>query len=107
MAAEAVKNATSAGRSATLLAPAPNQRVTGVAEITVAVAAAMVVETMALSGVEARKLGVVDHPNFWYRVSHDLAYSYSCGGVGHLSRDCVQGSKCYNCSGFVRVYRRP
>lgn len=28
--------------------------------------------------------------------------SYSCGGVGHLSRDCVQGSKCYNCSGVVR-----
>ena len=27
--------------------------------------------------------------------------SYSCGGVGHMSRDCVQGSKCYNCSGFV------
>lgn len=27
--------------------------------------------------------------------------SYSCGGVGHLSRDCVQGSKCYNCSGVV------
>ncbi|KAI0636530.1 hypothetical protein C8Q77DRAFT_508503 [Trametes polyzona] len=27
--------------------------------------------------------------------------SYTCGGVGHLSRDCVQGSKCYNCSGFV------
>ena len=29
-------------------------------------------------------------------------YSYTCGGVGHLSRDCVQGSKCYNCSGVVR-----
>ncbi|KAF9457565.1 hypothetical protein BDZ94DRAFT_1272808 [Collybia nuda] len=27
--------------------------------------------------------------------------SYTCGGVGHLSRDCVQGSKCYNCSGVV------
>ena len=31
------------------------------------------------------------------------AISYTCGGVGHLSRDCVQGSKCYNCSGFVSV----
>lgn len=28
-------------------------------------------------------------------------FSYSCGGVGHLSRDCVQGAKCYNCSGGV------
>ncbi|KAH9980814.1 hypothetical protein BGW80DRAFT_1266341 [Lactifluus volemus] len=27
--------------------------------------------------------------------------SYTCGGVGHLSRDCVQGSKCYNCSAIV------
>ena len=26
---------------------------------------------------------------------------YTCGGVGHLPRDCVQGSKCYNCSGTV------
>lgn len=26
---------------------------------------------------------------------------YTCGGVGHLSRDCVQGSKCYNCGGVV------
>ncbi|KAF9014343.1 hypothetical protein BDQ17DRAFT_454275 [Cyathus striatus] len=24
---------------------------------------------------------------------------FTCGGVGHLSRDCVQGPKCYNCSG--------
>ena len=32
-----------------------------------------------------------------------MTYSYTCGGVGHLSRDCVQGSKCYNCSGSVRV----
>ena len=27
-----------------------------------------------------------------------LTFSYTCGGVGHLSRDCVQGAKCYNCS---------
>lgn len=32
------------------------------------------------------------------------AFSYTCGGVGHLSRDCVQGSKCYNCSGFVSLF---
>lgn len=34
-----------------------------------------------------------------------LRCSYTCGGVGHLSRDCVQGSKCYNCSGFVSSVR--
>ncbi|KAJ7022635.1 hypothetical protein C8F04DRAFT_1310600 [Mycena alexandri] len=28
---------------------------------------------------------------------------YTCGGVGHLSRDCVQGSKCYNCGGVQHV----
>ncbi|KAF8129713.1 hypothetical protein K438DRAFT_867820 [Mycena galopus ATCC 62051] len=28
---------------------------------------------------------------------------YTCGGVGHLSRDCVQGSKCYNCGGVVSL----
>lgn len=22
---------------------------------------------------------------------------YSCGGFGHMSRDCTQGQKCYNC----------
>lgn len=26
---------------------------------------------------------------------------YACGGVGHCSRDCFQGFKCYNCSGVV------
>ncbi|KAG9313311.1 cytochrome c oxidase subunit IV-domain-containing protein [Chiua virens] len=30
---------------------------------------------------------------------------YTCGGVGHLSRDCVQGSKCYNCSGIGHISR--
>ena len=31
---------------------------------------------------------------------------YTCGGVGHLSMDYVQGSKCYNCSGTVRKSTR-
>jgi hypothetical protein len=31
--------------------------------------------------------------------------SYTCGGVGHMSRDCVQGSKCYNCSGVGHISR--
>ncbi|KAF7351700.1 hypothetical protein MSAN_01603100 [Mycena sanguinolenta] len=30
---------------------------------------------------------------------------YTCGGVGHLSRDCVQGSKCYNCGGVGHISR--
>ena len=38
------------------------------------------------------------------RLSNDVRDdSYTCGGVGHLSRDCGQGSKCYNCSGIVGV----
>ncbi|TFK16567.1 hypothetical protein FA15DRAFT_607032, partial [Coprinopsis marcescibilis] len=28
---------------------------------------------------------------------------YTCGGVGHLSHNCVQGSKCYNCSGVGHI----
>ncbi|KAF2250626.1 hypothetical protein BU26DRAFT_267380 [Trematosphaeria pertusa] len=27
---------------------------------------------------------------------------YSCGGFGHMSRDCTQGQKCYNCPSFQR-----
>jgi len=34
-------------------------------------------------------------------IDYSTFHSYSCGGVGHMSRDCVQGSKCYNCSGVV------
>ena len=29
---------------------------------------------------------------------------YSCGGYGHMSRDCTQGQKCYNCK-FERPTR--
>ncbi|KAI0345402.1 hypothetical protein BDW22DRAFT_1031381 [Trametopsis cervina] len=32
-----------------------------------------------------------------------IALSYTCGGQGHLSRDCVQGPKCYNCNGVVSL----
>jgi hypothetical protein len=31
--------------------------------------------------------------------------SYTCGGQGHLSRDCSSGAKCYNCSGVVRFIK--
>ncbi|EDR00362.1 uncharacterized protein LACBIDRAFT_314345 [Laccaria bicolor S238N-H82] len=30
---------------------------------------------------------------------------YACGGVGHCSRDCFQGFKCYNCSGVGHISR--
>ena len=29
---------------------------------------------------------------------------YSCGGFGHMSRDCTQGQKCYNCTSRTLVY---
>lgn len=31
--------------------------------------------------------------------------SYTCGGVGHMSRDCAQGAKCYNCSQTGHISR--
>lgn len=33
--------------------------------------------------------------------TEDYMNSYTCGGMGHMSRDCPKGSKCYNCSGIV------
>lgn len=61
----------------------------------------VVAEAMVPLAVEAR-LGA--HPHFLSSIRRVLTpfFSYTCGGVGHLSRDCVQGSKCYNCSGIVR-----
>ena len=98
VAAEVVKNATSAERSATLLVLAPSRLAL---EVRIPVVA-MVVEISALSAVE--KPGGTYHGFFSSALDlSDLFDSYSCGGVGHLSRDCVQGSKCYNCSGFVRT----
>ncbi|KAI0683342.1 hypothetical protein BC835DRAFT_1409409 [Cytidiella melzeri] len=35
----------------------------------------------------------------WYVRDWLRSFSYTCGGQGHLSRDCVQGPKCYNCNG--------
>lgn len=63
---EAVKNVTSAGKSATLLAPAPNQRVP-VVRTTAAVT--VVVETTALSEVEAEAEVVVRRPGIVNRQS--------------------------------------
>lgn len=63
---EAVKNVTSAGKSATLLAPAPNQRVP-VVRTTAAVT--VVVETTALSEVEAEAEVVVRRPGIVNRRS--------------------------------------
>ncbi|KAI1923021.1 hypothetical protein LOZ52_001175 [Ophidiomyces ophidiicola] len=30
---------------------------------------------------------------------------YSCGGYGHMARDCTQGQKCYNCGEHGHVSR--
>ena len=100
-----VKNVISAGRLATSLAPAPNQRVPEAlaTAVTVEEAEEVEVETTILSGVEARRPGMIGHRSHLSFEAHNSVHSYSCGGVGHLSRDCAQGSKCYNCSGFVRI----
>jgi Zinc knuckle len=64
-------------------------------------------EDGALSGATRKLGGLIFHyiPVNVRAGTHGLVFlyltSYSCGGVGHLSRDCVQGSKCYNCSGVV------
>lgn len=63
---EAVKNVTSAGKSATLLAPAPNQRVP-VVRTTAAVT--VVVETTALSEVEVEAEVEVRRPGIVNRQS--------------------------------------
>ena len=59
-----------------------------------------VMEVIALSTVDLKRLGL-----FFKQKLHPkrliVATSYTCGGVGHFSRDCVKESKCYNCSGLV------
>lgn len=65
----------------------------------------VVVEVMVASAAAVREPGDI---HFQYFLSDNVmlmnARSYTCGGVGHLSRDCVQGSKCYNCSGVVSIF---
>jgi hypothetical protein len=108
-----VQNAIVAERSATLRVRAPRLPEVAREEAMAAAAAAGVEEEEGedtiVSVVEVkrhgalsfcvapRQRGVADHPFSTFS-------SYTCGGVGHLSRDCVQGSKCYNCSAIVRVY---
>lgn len=90
------RNATAVAKLGTLLAHVP------MALPTPGMAAAVVAEaTVRLVAVVEVKLGA---PLLTARPSSSLnaVFSYTCGGVGHLSRDCVQGSKCYNCSGIVR-----
>lgn len=58
-------------------------------------------EVEATVGDSLRKLGMFHHVSLFF-LSITLI-SYTCGGVGHMSRDCVQGSKCYNCNGFVSI----
>ena len=58
---------------------------------------AVVVEDTAKLG---RSLGHLP-PLFILITSTPPIYSFTCGEVGHISRDCNRGSKCYNCAGFV------
>ena len=100
-----VKSVTAAARLATSHATAPTgmQRVVG-----------MVVEIRAM--VEEDLAEVRRRPGEYLSITTMTVFSevppfvrlssYSCGGVGHLSRDCVQntqGPKCYNCNGVVSI----
>ena len=89
------RNATAVAKLGTLLAHVP------MALPTPGMAAAAAEATVRLVAVVEVRLGA---PLLTARPSSSLnaVFSYTCGGVGHLSRDCVQGSKCYNCSGIVR-----
>ena len=64
------------------------------------------VAAMAASEVVNKRLGEVRLVTCYNLLTcpiFSFSFSYTCGGVGHLSRDCVQGSKCYNCSGVVCI----
>jgi hypothetical protein len=93
VAGAAVRSATSAGKLVTLLAIAPLPLVGPVVSV---------VETTTLSRPRRTRLGKLDppFPNIGLML---FGFSHTCGGVGHLSRDCGEGPKCYNCSGYVRA----
>jgi hypothetical protein len=84
---------TAVARSATLRAPAPKLAVLAAAAEEEAAAMEEALEE------EAKRPGRISRLSPGCRLL--MVLSYTCGGVGHLSRDCVQGSKCYNCSGVV------
>ncbi|KAF9242029.1 hypothetical protein BU15DRAFT_60539 [Melanogaster broomeanus] len=98
------KNATVAVKSATLLVPAPRLLEATPATEEATAVEAMAAEAMAGQVVEAR-LGIYPSDSIDLEVADWHFHSYTCGGVGHLSRDCVQGSKCYNCSGIGHISR--
>ena len=90
-------NATAVARSVISLATAQTRR------------AAMAVTVEVVDSHPVERHGVFDVHRYLFSsltaqcmIAH-MMLSYTCGGVGHLSRDCVQGSKCYNCSGIVRL----
>ena len=64
------------------------------------------VEGHAVGAAEVCSLSCLDgliRPRFALRLLNpNLPFNlgqtcYSCGGYGHMSRDCTQGQKCYNC----------
>jgi hypothetical protein len=108
-----VRNATAVARLATLRVHALRHPEAVVVREAMVVVVVVVVEGTAplvvavVVVVAVKKLGSCS----LYLVASPLAAnapfrlfkSYTCGGVGHLSRDCGQGSKCYNCSAIVGV----
>lgn len=99
------KNAIAVARWAILRVRAPKRRAVGLEEVGIAEEVEVVEVGMAVSAVGiTKRRGTSTTPHEVLPVLNDdiLLFSYTCGGVGHLSRDCVQGSKCYNCSGIVR-----
>ncbi|KAG8836362.1 hypothetical protein FRC17_005648 [Serendipita sp. 399] len=73
--------------------------------IAIAMAAAMKEEEAAtlLLAAETKRLGGCTCSGSFHLLTTAFGFSFSCGGVGHISRECVQGAKCYNCSGTGHV----
>ncbi len=110
-AATRAQNVIAVARLAILRARAPRRLVVeaeveaGAEAATAAVAeVATVISGVVVAGAKSPGMCVFVHTVrvAFLMPSAGAVISYTCGGVGHLSRDCVQGSKCYNCSGIVR-----
>jgi hypothetical protein len=95
------RNAIAAARLVTLRVRAP-RRPEAAQEATAVVGEAGEA-TVVLGAGAVKKHGALSQVLSHRSRGTDAFRSYTCGGVGHLSRDCGQGSKCYNCSGVVSV----